>query len=102
MKGGEFVLLGENTTQWERVYIPPVQGDSYFVRTFAGGDFIPVYCLRGGDFLGGGSITQHRHRKRMDRHVYISEMGIISVYIVHLANVAKLSTKCATNIETKS
>jgi len=29
-------------------------------------------------------------------------MGIISVYIVHLANVAKLSTKCATNIEIKS
>ena len=74
-------------------------GRLYFVRTFAGGDFIPVYCLRGGDFLGGGSIT---HRKRMDRHVYISEMGIISVYIVHLANVAKLSTKCATNIEIKS
>ena len=31
------------------------------VSTFAGGDFIPVYCLWGGDFLWRGSITQHRH-----------------------------------------
>jgi len=67
MKGGEFVLLGENTTQHNggnsisvgaNVY--SAGGRLYFVHTFAGGDFIPVYCLRGGDFLWGGSITQHR------------------------------------------
>jgi len=39
--GGDSISMGAN------VY--SAGGKLYFVHTFAGGDFIPVYCLRGGD-----------------------------------------------------
>ena len=66
MKGGEFVLLEENTTQWKRFYNSGGEcifrrWETLFRSYLRRGR---LYCLRGGDFLWGGSITQHRRYGR--------------------------------------